>query len=991
MSLQTALTIQSGVLTNITKNAGDTLLVGRGIQGDDGGALTITPGSGQSLTLNGTGLSLAPGSGELDITGTGLLDINTAGMDVDLTSDFTVDVVGGGFSLDADANSNVTLAGSDAGWLTLTLAAQNAGEGSSKLALQADAIELGEDSNDNIAFAGRVNSGIIFSGSRTVKPATAADGAGNSLTVAGGAGSNGGIGGNLVLNAGAGEGAGAHGIVQLGLASTSGVSFGADASFADNIHQKFGTGLDLDIYHDGTDSNISNSGGNLKLYNVTASASDTMLDIRATNSGDGAGQVSITADSTTITGGSLVFTGSAMDLDPTGAFSLDMDAGQAVTITLDDMANAMVIQAAGGEDLIALSYSAGSKDISLGNATDNPTLQQLGTGDVTFNGNVNAVAGLDVTGGNFTAAGGVIELNPTGNFTLDMDATKVATVTLADTQDAALLIQDASVGAYLEIETGASGDGNIKFGSAATNPGFAFLGSGILSHGGLANFSGHVTLGSDSADEITIHGLVQSDLTFGGIAKVISHATAAADAAGVALDIYSGQGGAASAVGGGAGGVLTIKAAAGGAGDDTLSAGNGGNIVLDAGPAGADGGGGAGFNGTVSLGATNASAVTIGRTGITTTVAGDLSVSGTETVVGITTFQDNVQFGDAADDEINFVGVVSSGITFKGGADRAIALDTGSLSLSTTTSGTIALDSVGLVDINAGANLDVDVTGTIDLLASGAFSIDGTGASNVTATEGNLTLSTATSGTLILTGAALVDLNAGANLDIDVTGTFDMLSTGAISIDGTGDSNFSIDTGTLTISTTTSGDVTLAPVDSLNLPQFVKFNDSGSGYVATTSTTLAADLNTLTDGSNADALHSHAAGGTLSRTAGENLGAGAPVCLHNGNSFLTDADDYSSNGGKCVWAFGISPSAVTSGNSGDIQVAGEVSIPDAIWDAVPTATQDNLPAYLSTSKGKLTITAPSTAGQRRLRIGFVSVGGSGAVRLAISIGEPADL
>ena len=67
------------------------------------------------------------------------------------------------------------------------------------------------------------------------------------------------------------------------------------------------------------------------------------------------------------------------------------------------------------------------------------------------------------------------------------------------------------------------------------------------------------------------------------------------------------------------------------------------------------------------------------------------------------------------------------------------------------------------------------------------------------------------------------------------------------------------------------------------------------------------------------------------------------------------------------------------------------SIPDAIWDAVPTATQDNLPAYLSTSKGKLTITAPSTAGQRRLRIGFVSVGGSGAVRLAISIGEPADL
>ena len=95
--------------------------------------------------------------------------------------------------------------------------------------------------------------------------------------------------------------------------------------------------------------------------------------------------------------------------------------------------------------------------------------------------------------------------------------------------------------------------------------------------------------------------------------------------------------------------------------------------------------------------------------------------------------------------------------------------DERNLTLSTITSGSLILDGVALVDINAGANLDVDVTGTVDILASGAFSIDGTGASNVSATSGDLTLSTITSGALVLSSAGALTLTSGGNSTWDMS------------------------------------------------------------------------------------------------------------------------------------------------------------------------------------------------------------------------------
>ena len=64
------------------------------------------------------------------------------------------------------------------------------------------------------------------------------------------------------------------------------------------------------------------------------------------------------------------------------------------------------------------------------------------------------------------------------------------------------------------------------------------------------------------------------------------------------------------------------------------------------------------------------------------------------------------------------------------------------------------------------------------MLASGAFSIDGTGASDINATTGGLTISTITSGDLALTSVAAVNATGvttssfkttGASADINIT------------------------------------------------------------------------------------------------------------------------------------------------------------------------------------------------------------------------------
>lgn len=142
----------------------------------------------------------------------------------------------------------------------------------------------------------------------------------------------------------------------------------------------------------------------------------------------------------------------------------------------------------------------------------------------------------------------------------------------------------------------------------------------------------------------------------------------------------------------------------------------------------------------------------------------------------------------------------TAAISLDANAASNFTVDGAELALSTTTSGELDLTSAGLMDVNAGANLDIDVTGSFDMLASGAFSIDGTGASNVSADSGSLTLSTSTSGDVVIDSAAAIDMDA-VSMTLDVSGS--------MSLDAAGASNISVVDAALTIETVTSGALTL--------------------------------------------------------------------------------------------------------------------------------------------------------------------------------------
>lgn len=101
-----------------------------------------------------------------------------------------------------------------------------------------------------------------------------------------------------------------------------------------------------------------------------------------------------------------------------------MRIGTEITVTVvDNLANAMLVQE-GANAYLDITTTDGSEHIELGNTTTNPVLTQLGSGQVTFNGNVDAVNGLDVTtaalttgagitnsGGEVLVSGGNVQLN----------------------------------------------------------------------------------------------------------------------------------------------------------------------------------------------------------------------------------------------------------------------------------------------------------------------------------------------------------------------------------------------------------------------------------------------------------------------------------------------------------------------------------------------------------------------------------------------------
>ena len=486
-------------------------------------------------------------------------------------------------------------------------------------------------------------------------------------------------------------------------------------------------------------------------------------------------------------------------------------------------------------------------------------------------------------------------------------------------------------------------------------------GSGAVTINGATTFAGVAVTASGSASFDLSGGsgvfkTTTGAVTIGPGAVGISGA-ATFSAAGTALDVTNNAS---------IGGTLSVT------GDTTLT-----------GAVNANGGLQRSTNGTLLVGTTaNTTALTIGRSGITTTNAGDMIVTGNLTVNGTTTTVNSTTV-DIADRIIHVnhstgtVGVPSAitGLSVHRGNDGSDDRDHASIIWDEANSRwNFALITEG-DDSTIGADQAVKMgalTGSAGAsITGGALTLTGNAASSLTTSSGALTLTSAAAATWS-TAAGALTLNGAAGINLQHNGTTNLV---------VGSAALTVQSG-IVLGTTGSGNI--------NLPNngSARFQIEGS---AVGSTVTAANLDTLTNGSNADSLHTHAAGTattiTVAGTAGETLAIGAPVVFDDASGtakvFKADAN----GAGELVNVAGFSTSAPAADAAASVLVAGEIAIPDAIWDSVPAVGNVGQKVFLSENAGKVTLTAPSTAGSTVQKVGLVTRGGTGQVKIVVQIGD----
>jgi len=437
-----------------------------------------------------------------------------------------------------------------------------------------------------------------------------------------------------------------------------------------------------------------------------------------------------------------------------------------------------------------------------------------------------------------------------GNATSGVDTIQfTGNATIESTSGNSLSLETTSAAINLTTTTGgaitASAVGTISLTSTAGDV-TAQTATGLATGGTFSATTGTGTIAGGPLNLVTGNGATNG----AGGAMALSTGDGAGTGAGGAFSITGGDSGAGAT---GNGGAVSITA-----GNAASTLGNGGNIVYTAGARTSTGL--FGVNRFTVSGADHLQPIielqntansvqlftgTASPNGVVTGLAGSLYLqdngassglwvntsvtSGTtwtlQSAAGATNLQTAYEAGNtivttALDGAFDVSG--TQAISLDAGAASNFTVASANLTLSTTTAGSVIVDSAGLMDMNAGANLDIDVTGTFDMLSSGVFSIDGTGASNVTATSGNLTVSTVTSGDVVVSSAAVVDVD-GTSVTIDA-------SAGGVSIDATGASNFTSTTGGVTIATTTSGGIALTSIGTIDADAVgaLSLNSSGA-------------------------------------------------------------------------------------------------------------------------------------------------------------------
>jgi hypothetical protein len=229
--------------------------------------------------------------------------------------------------------------------------------------------------------------------------------------------------------------------------------------------------------------------------------------------------------------------------------------------------------------------------------------------------------------------------------------------------------------------------------------------------------------------------------------------------------------------------------------------------------------------------------------------------------------------------------------------------------------------------------------GAFDVSPNGAevvgFSIDGAAASNVSVTGNNLTLSTITSGTLAVSSAGLLDIDANSDLSLNSAGLINIgndADSQNINI-GTGAAPRLITVGNQNTTTEVQIDTGTAGFD-VNALGAASISSVGNSEFAVTSGNLALSAATtgsvLVDGVDGVELNSTSGGiaiGNDANTGAIDIGTGASartITIGNGTS-STAVDINTGSGGLAVSAAGASSVNVTSGTL-DVDAAGNLSI-----------------------------------------------------------------
>jgi len=515
---------------------------------------------------------------------------------------------------------------------------------------------------------------------------------------------------------------------------------------------------------------------------------DKTLTISATNAHPtGEGRISISSDSQvditdgigtlTLDGGALSEAGmTSVDLSPSGAVDLVAGAASQLTtsagvLTLDG-ADGINIQGNAAEiDLT----TAGPVDINSGAGTwDASTLDITATSTVDVTGTVVAVdstAGditLDAVGGgisldgaaasNFTTSAGALTLDGNGGVNIAGNTSEVdITTTGAVDVNAGIVTVDST--SSISIDAAAASNFTTSVGAVTIN-----------------GADGINIEGNSSEIDLTTTGAVDINA---GTVEIDSSSTFSIDGVGASNVTTDG-------------GSLTLSTTTSGA--IILSSSN--NIDIDAvNGVTVDGSGASSFtvdSGNLTISTTNSGTVVL--QGIDPVEINRVSGLNTE-IVKLTQTTGGSNFGifagtadpsgivtaDAGDLFIRVAGSSSemyqntsspSGTTwskFAIGVDLQAAYLAGNTITTSAAEGSVIISGDQTLQVTTSAGLDVDTIADFDvtqfdvqMTGTNGFSIDGTDASNVTADSGNLTLSTTTSGEVLIDGVDGVEVNSSA-------------------------------------------------------------------------------------------------------------------------------------------------------------------------------------------------------------------------------------